>query len=581
MDDHTSPQWDIVADLVLGEFRDFYGQFREIPELSRLAFEQRDHARSLRLSGRRLQLYSISIRDFSDRIKREYPVLAADESSWEMVERRYLESVEGEYAADLAMAYLHSIRRKIYQGEWRVNDYASYRSKYETDDVMADQLVRYEIRDRLSVQTVQEILAMEAFEVPYEDISRDARRIVGRAYRNLGLESRLKEAPLVIEMFPAGFYRNRGAYMVGRATFDHERYRPFIIALLNGDNGLYVDALINSATYAHNMFSSTLANFHVTNFYYHELCRFLRSIMPMRPLGLHYSTVGYNHLGKVAVMNELEAEFESGGRPMVVAPGKPGTVAIGFCMPDSAYVLKVVRDKPTGGYKWGKFDGVPSVLRKYTRVHEINRTDSMLDAIIFYNLRLSVSWFSGELLDQLLEYARESVHLDGDALVFRYLIVQRRLTPLPVYLENATPRQAETAMVNLGYCIKNNAAGNIFNRDLDARNYGVTSYLKVYLYDYDALEDLTDVKVRTNTDRIDGEEDIPDWYFEDGVVFLPEELVAGLCLPYRELRRRFEAEHPMLLTVEYWESIQRDLQAGKVPVVSVYPDTERLTGNDA
>ena len=103
----------------------------------------------------------------------------------------------------------------------------------------------------------------------------------------------------------------------------------------------------------------------------------------------------------------------------------------------------------------------------------------------------------------------------------------------------------------------------------------------MYLYDYDALEDLTDVKIRTNTDRIDGEEDIPDWYFEDGVVFLPEELVAGLCLPYRELRRRFEAEHPMLLTVEYWESIQRDLQAGKVPVVSVYPDTERLTGNGA
>ena len=301
----------------------------------------------------------------------------------------------------------------------------------------------------------------------------------------------------------------------------------------------------------------------------------------MRPLGLHYSTVGYNHLGKVAVMNELEAEFESGGRPMEVAPGKPGTVAIGFCMPDSSYVLKVIRDTPTGGYKWGKFDGVPSVLRKYTRVHEINRTDSMLDAIIFYNLRLNVSWFTGDLLDQMLEYARESVHRDGDALVFRYLIVQRRLTPLPVYLENATQKQAETAMVNLGYCIKNNAAGNIFNRDLDARNYGVTSYLKVYLYDYDALEDLTDVKIRTNTDRIDGEEDIPDWYFEDGVVFLPEELVAGLCLPYRELRRRFTEEHSMLLTVGYWESIQQDLLAGKVPVVSVYPDTERLTAPGA
>ena len=576
MDDRTFAPWDTVSELVLGEFRNFYRQFQEIPEHSRQAFEDRDHARSLRLSSRRLQLYSISIRDFSDRIKREYPEQVADESSWERVEARYLEAVEGEYAADLAMAYLHSIRRKIYQGEWRVNDYASYRSKYETDEVMADQLARHEIRDRLTMDTVQELLGMEAFGVPFEDIGRDARRVVHRAYRNLDLESRLRDAPLVIEMFRAGFYRNRGAYLVGRATFDQTRYRPFIIALLNGEKGLRVDALITSATYAHNMFSSTLANFHATNFYYHELCRFLRSIMPMRPLGLHYSTVGYNHLGKVAVMNELEAEFESGAQPMEVAPGKPGTVAIGFCMPDSAYVLKVIRDTPTGGYKWGKFDGVPSVLRKYTRVHEINRTDSMLDAIIFYNLRLNVSWFTGGLLDQMLEYASESVHRDGDALVFRYLIVQRRLTPLPVYLENATQKQAETAMVNLGYCIKNNAAGNIFNRDLDARNYGVTSYLKVYLYDYDALEDLTDVKIRTNTDRIDGEEDIPDWYFEDGVVFLPEELVAGLCLPYRELRRRFTEEHSMLLTVGYWESIQQDLLAGKVPVVSVYPDTERL-----
>ncbi len=570
-----------VADLAQVEFELFYRQFKKIPQLSKKAFEERDHARSLRLSSRRLQLYSVRIRDFSNRIKREFPMLAADESSWDQVEKCYLDLVRGEYAADLSMAFLHSIRRKIYQGEWRVNDYASYRSKYETDEVIFDQLVRYPIDDALDPEIIRDILAMEMFRVAFEDIERDIQRLVARAYTNLDLISRPDRPSAVIEMFRAGFYRNRGAYLVGRITFDHKRYRPFIIALLNGDNGLYVDALVNSVTYAHNMFSSTLANFHVTTFHYHELCRFLRSIMPMRPLGLHYSTVGYNHLGKVAVMNELEGEFAACGKPMRVAPGKAGTVAIAFCLPDSSYVLKVIRDTPTDGYKWGHFEGVVSVLRKYTRVHEINRTDSMLDAIIFYNLRLKNSWFSAGLRTQLLVGASESVYQDHDALVFRYLIVQRRLTPLPVYLESATQKQAETAIVNLGYCIKNNAAGNVFNRDLDARNYGVSSYRKVYLYDYDALEDLTDVKVRTNTDRIDGEEEIPDWYFEDGVVFLPEELVIGLCLPYRELRRRFVSAHPMLLTVEYWESIQHDLQAGKVPVVSVYPDSERLTNDDS
>lgn len=576
MFDHDPGHGAKVADIALAEFNDFYRQFKEIPELSRQAFENRDHAKSLRLSSRRLQLYSLSIRDFSDRIKREFPELADNESHWDPVEHRYLSLVEGEYAADLAMAYLHSIRRIFYRGEWRVADYASYRSKYETDEVMADQLISHEVHGTLNLDTVRDILRMEELSVPYEDIDRDAGRVVRRATRNLDLDTRLAESPMTIEMFKGGFYRNRGAYLVGRVTFDRQRYRPFIIALLNSEQGIYVDALITSATYAHNMFSSTLANFHVTNFHYHELCRFLRSIMPMRPLGLHYSTVGYNHLGKVAVMNELESEFENLGQPMAVAPGQPGTVAIGFCMPDSAYVLKVIRNTPTAGYKWGKFEGVQSVLRKYTKVHEINRTDSMLDAIIYYNLRLKADWFSDELRTELLKFASDCVRQDGDALVFQYLIVQRRLTPLPVYLENATPRQAENAMINLGYCIKNNAAGNIFNRDLDARNYGVTSYLKVYLYDYDALEELTDVKIRTNTDRVDGEEDIPDWYFEDGVVFLPEELVAGLCLPYRELRRRFEEEHPMLLTVDYWEEIQRDLQAGQVPVVSVYPESERI-----
>lgn len=577
VDEQPSDQWNNVANLVLEEFRDFYRQFKEIPQLSKQAFENRDHARSLRLSSRRLQLYSISIRDFSSYLKQKFPELAADQSCWDLVEEYYLSMVEEDYAADLSVAYLHSIRRKIYQGEWRVNDYARSRSMYETDEIMADQLVRFDVKGKLAADTVKQMLGLEQFHVPFEDADRDADRIVRRAYRNFSLESRLNDSPMVIEMFLGGFYRNRGAYLVGRATFDHVRYRPFIIALLNGDNGIYVDALITSATYAHNMFSSTLANFHVTNFYYHELCRFLRCIMPMRPLGLHYSTVGYNHLGKVAVMNELEGEFESYKEPMSVAPGKPGTVVIGFCMPESAYILKVVRDEPTDGYKWGQFNGIESVLIKYNKVHEINRTDSMLDTIIFYNLRLHLTWFTDDLLNQLLKYAKKTVRRDNDALVFQYLVVQRRLTPLPLFLENATPRQAGIAMSNLGYCIKNNAAGNIFNRDLDARNYGVSSYLKVYLYDYDALEYLTDVKIRTNTGRIEGEEDIPEWYFEDGVIFLPEEIVVGLCLPHRHLRQRFASEHSMLLGVEYWKSVQQDLQAGKVPVVSVYPDTERLT----
>jgi isocitrate dehydrogenase kinase/phosphatase len=277
----------------------------------------------------------------------------------------------------------------------------------------------------------------------------------------------------------------------------------------------------------------------LSNRNYHELSDFLHSLMPRRPLGLHYSTIGYYHVTKVAVMDDVRQQLIHDREQLDFAPGHRGTVAIAFTAAHSDYVLKVIRDRPTVGYKWDTFGGVDAVLEKYKRVHEINRTGSMLDNIVYYNLKLDRSWFATEIMDELLSAAGNAVRLQGDSLVFRYLVVQRKLTPLNIFLEREPAARAARAIVNLGYCIRNNAAADVFNRDFDSRNYGVSRYLKVYLYDYDAVEPLTDVKVRTNGGRYEGEEDIPGWFFEDGVVFLPEEILPGLRVSDRALRRAF------------------------------------------
>jgi isocitrate dehydrogenase kinase/phosphatase len=258
------------------------------------------------------------------------------------------------------------------------------------------------------------------------------------------------------------------------------------------------------------------------------------------------------------------------------AVGEAGTVAIGFAGAHSAYNLKVIRNHPTSGYKWGEFEGIDSVKGKYSRVHEINRTGSMLDNIIYFNIALERELFAESLLEELLVEASETVTQQRDVIVFKYLIVQPRMTPLPVFLENAGEREVRIVIESLGDCIKNNAAANIFNKDLDARNYGVSHFLKVYLYDYDALEVMVDVKIRSNLDRFDGEEDIPDWYFEDGVVFLPEEIEAGLCINDRAQRQLFREFHGDLLTTHYWETLQNELVQNEVPAIKVYPDSCRL-----
>ena len=184
--------------------------------------------------------------------------------------------------------------------------------------------------------------------------------------------------------------------------------------------------------------------------------------------------------------------------------------------------------------------------------------------------------FDPALLDEICLQAAGSVQVDRDGVYLRLLIVQMKIVPLPVFLETADENATRAVMVSLGQCIRNNAATNIFNKDLDSRNYGVGRYGRVFLFDFDALEKLTDVKVRTNTDREPGEEAVPDWVFEDGVIFLPEELEHGMQLKSYFARRCFREVNCDLLRVEYWRDVQQKLLRGEVPEVQTYPDAAKL-----
>jgi isocitrate dehydrogenase kinase/phosphatase len=307
---------------------------------------------------------------------------------------------------------------------------------------------------------------------------------------------------------------------------------------------------------------------------------FLFSLMPRRPLGEHYSTIGYNHVGKVAILNEITAQLNTGEK-FRRSPGVTGTVALGFTFSSCAYHLKVVRDQPTKSYKWGAFPGVAAVIEKYRVVHEINRAGSMLDNVMYFNMRLDRNMFEPALLEELRSEAAGSVQVVEEGVFLRSLIVQLKIIPLPVYLDGAGENETRSVIARLGHCIRNNAATNIFNKDLDSRNYGVGRYGRVFLFDYDAVEKLTDVKIRTNSDREPGEDGAPGWFFEDGVIFLPEELEHGMQFRNDFARRCFRQENADLLTVEYWQDVQQKLQRGEVPALRVYPDSAKLDADAA
>ena len=569
---------DLAARWILDEFDAYYVESRNIPNLAKAAFERLDPASSLHLSLRRLSVYSVTVHALARRLREALPSAAEDESFWERIEARYLTLIEGRYESDLAFAYIHSARRMMYEGMWKPVEYAFLHHREPASERSAAARVDFSVDpgadpDANLPALVDRILDVPGFERSWRDREGDVQKVAARL-RTIFDGNACR--PVEIQMTDAGFFRNRGAYIVGRIVFDDSSATPLILALLNHEAGIYVQAVLAGQADAHNLFSSTLANFHVTNSHYHELAAFLHSVMPTRRLGLHYSTIGFNHVGKVAVMNELREELAEHREVFTTAIGFRGSVAIGFAAPSSDYNLKVIRDVPTEQYKWGEFPGIRAVLDKYRRVHEIDRTGSMLDNIIYYNLELDPAWFEPNLLAELLRDAAESVSLRDDAVILKHLIVQRRVRPLPVFLQDASPEEAREVIVNLGHCIKNNAAANVFNKDLDARNYGVSRFQKVFLFDYDALEPLTRVKVRSNADRFDGEDDVPDWFYEDGVIFLPEEIESGFRIHDRTMRRLFRDVHGDLLTIGYWEGMQSDLERGQVPSIRLYPEQRKL-----
>ena len=561
-----------TARLILAIFDDFYARLCEYPYKAKRAFETMDTHASIEISHQRLGLYSRYISEHGPRIMEAFPALANNEAIWDTLDRLFVAMIVDRYEADTAFSFAHSLRRNIDHGLWKPVAYSFPPPSKRRTDSMAAVHRRLPVNDRIDIGLILTALQMPAISVPFRDLPGDANRILDRLNEVLAAAR-----PAALDVVEAGFFRDRTAFIVGRWVMPDGTFVPFVVSLLNSPEGVYVDAVLHQVSDIHDLFSSALANFHVTTRLYYQTCVFLFSIMPRRPLGHHYSTIGYNHVGKVAILNEIIENVRSSGQKLSRSPGAAGTVALGFTFDACSYHLKVIRDRPTAAYKWGAFPGVNAVIEKYRVVHEINRAGSMLDNVMYFNLRLDRDLFEPDLLEELLREARGSVQVEGDGVFIRSLIAQLKIIPLPVYLESASEAETRAVVASLGHCIRNNAATNIFNKDLDSRNYGVGRYGRVFLFDYDAVEKLTDVKIRTNSNREPGEEAVPDWYFEDGVIFLPEELEYGMQLQNDFARRCFRKQNADLLDVEYWEAVQQKLLRGEVPELRMYPRVAKLS----
>jgi isocitrate dehydrogenase kinase/phosphatase len=300
---------------------------------------------------------------------------------------------------------------------------------------------------------------------------------------------------------------------------------------------------------------------------------FLQTIMPTRPRGELYTALGLAGQGKTVFVRDFRHHLHHSEDQFVEAPGTRGLVMHVFNLPSYPYVFKVIRDV----FGPSKNTDRATVMGKFRLVREVDRVGRMAHTIEFTNLALPYARFAPELLEQLEQLAPSTIEIDGDNLIVKHCYVERRQTPLNLYLAAATPEQVEHAVREYGDAVRELAIANVFPGDLIWRNFGMTRYGRVLFYDYDEVEYLTDCVFREIPPSPNPEAELSEdvWYAVGPHDVFPGEFEPFLLGDAR-VRGAFLRHNADLLGPEFWQESQRRVGAGEIVDFFPYPEDVRF-----
>jgi isocitrate dehydrogenase kinase/phosphatase len=261
----------------------------------------------------------------------------------------------------------------------------------------------------------------------------------------------------------------------------------------------------------------------------------------------------------------------------VHAAGERGLVMVCFTLPSFDVVFKVIRDR----FPYPKNVLREEVQAKYRMVFKHDRVGRLVDAQEFKRLRFPRARFAPELLEELFTETASTVHAEGDDIIFDHVYIERRMTPLNLYLRTASPEAAERAVLDYGQCIRDLAYTNIFAGDLLLKNFGVSRHGRVIFYDYDELCQVTDCRFRDLPQATNPEDEMRDeaWFYVADNDIFPETFIRFLAFDDAQ-RAAFLRVHGEVLTADFWRNVQHRLREGEVlEVVPYHPHRVRVASS--
>ena len=564
----ADPTVERLARMLHDAFVEYHDRFLEITHRASQRFLEGDWANQQQDSTQRLGLHKQRVYGVVDAARL---VLPDDDfvarALWIQARRRYVQLVAERMDLELAETFYNSVSRQLFEIvglDKEIEFLWLGPTALPADDGTRGEYRMFRVETTL-IDCCREIFEHSPLAPHFDDLERDAERVAGRIA--VHLDDVWDGEIAAIDVLRPIFYRNKGAYLVGRLRWLN-RVSPVVIPLLNSDAGVLVDAVLLTETDASRLFGYTRSYFHV-------LCRrpaavvgFLKSLLPVKPVAELYTSIGYSQHGKTNLFRALYRHMEHSNTRFERARGARGMVMAVFTLPSFDVVFKLIKDRfaPT------KRTTPEDVKRRYKLVFDHDRVGRLVDAQEFTNLSFQRDRFDEELIDELRNDCSRTVTITDDEVVLHHVYTERRLYPLDLYLREMSADRARAAAVDYGYAVKDLAAANIFPGDLFPKNFGVTRHGAVVFYDYDELALLSDVNFRKMPVSQSYEDEMSDqpWFPVESHDVFPEEFRTYLRSP-RVMGEVIETRHPEICTVEFWKSMQRQHDAGELPDFFPYP----------
>ena len=555
-----------AAALIADGFDDYNARFSDITRRARRRFERRDWKLAQSDNTARIDLYDACLRETLARLEGLLEDRVRSRPLWRGIRTTYAARIAALPDRELYKTFYNSLVRRFFQIDGVAPDVEFLAFEIvPTGDASCPGELRHHAFDHDAAAVWRDLFRDLAYVNGWVDLDASARAVA---------ETLCARGVIGVSMLRTPFYRERRAYLVGRAHGASGASYPVVVALISEAGGVRADAVIVDDQQISILFGFSRSYFHADLARVGDVVAFLHALLPRKPLDELFTVVGRIKQGKTERYRQVFRHLaEYPDEELVLADGERGMVMAVFTPRGYPVVFKLIRDR----FAYPKDMVRAEVEEKYRLVFRRDRIGRLVDAQEFLRLRFPKRQFAPDALDELLRECAQTVQLEGDEVLIKHCYVERRVRPLNLYVREAQGIAAERAVLDYGQAIKDLARSNIFPGDLLLKNFGVTRHGRVLFYDYDELCLVEECTFRAVPPMREEDETRPldEWLYARRDDVFPELFPQFLgILP--ALRERLRAVHGEIFDPAWWRDVQARLAAGEHFDVPPYPESARL-----